>query len=80
LLVSASRPTDLFRDGADPVKQTSRYCDTCGKQTLHTKETPNHILHLLLSIVTLGLWLIVWVAVTIVNSGKRPRCVVCGST
>lgn len=62
------------------MKQTSSYCKTCGKQTLHTKQTPNHILHLLLSLVTLGLWLIVWLIIVVANSGKRPRCSVCGST
>jgi len=62
------------------VKQSSSYCKTCGKQTLHTKETPNHILHLLLSVFTLGLWLLVWLALVLISSGKRPRCSVCGST
>jgi len=31
---------------------------------------PNHILHLLLSIVTLGIWILVWIFVSI-NSGEK---------
>ncbi len=32
---------------------------------------PNHILHLLLSVFTLGLWLIVWVVVTVTGGEER---------
>lgn len=32
---------------------------------------PNHVLHLLLSIVTLGLWLIVWLIVGITHRERR---------
>lgn len=35
---------------------------------------PNHVLHLLLTIVTLGLWVIVWILVSI--SSKEVRTVV----
>ena len=31
----------------------------------------NHVLHLLLTLVTLGLWLIVWVLVAIMTGGQR---------
>lgn len=33
----------------------------------------NHLLHLLLSIITMGLWLIVWVIVSISNSSERRK-------
>jgi hypothetical protein len=32
---------------------------------------PNHVLHLILSIVTLGLWIPVWILVTIMSGEKR---------
>jgi len=32
---------------------------------------PNHVLHLILSIVTLGLWLIVWLIVALVSKERR---------
>lgn len=44
---------------------------------LAERQTPNHILHLLLSIVTAGLWLIVW-ALMILSVG-RFKCPHCGT-
>jgi hypothetical protein len=41
------------------------------KEQLKSKHETSHILHLLLTIVTFGFWLIVWIAVTIYNSRKR---------
>lgn len=35
---------------------------------------PNHLLHLILSVLTLGLWIIVWVAVTLAG-GEKHRVV-----
>jgi hypothetical protein len=61
------------------VIQTSHYCATCQRQTLHTKERVNHVLHLILSVLTVGLWLIVWGALGLGNSAERTRCTVCGS-
>jgi hypothetical protein len=34
-------------------------------------KNPNHILHLLLSIVTLGFWLIVWIIIAMSSGEKR---------
>jgi hypothetical protein len=59
--------------------QYSHYCEVCDKQTLHTKDRVNHVLHLILSICTLGLWLIVWLVLGISNSTAKPRCAVCGT-
>jgi len=57
------------------VKLTSKYCKHCKKKVLATGEKPNHILRLLLTLVTMGLWIII--------SGKsnlsRYRCSQCGS-
>jgi hypothetical protein len=41
------------------TKQTMLNCVNCEKPTLHIQQTPNHILHLLLSLVTGGIWIIV---------------------
>jgi hypothetical protein len=62
------------------VKQSSAYCHVCGRQSLFQKPRINHVLHLILSIVTLGLWLFVWAILGIINSGKQPRCTTCGAT
>ena len=43
------------------TSQIMKKCAECNKSTMHYQEKPNHILHLLLSIVTAGIWLIVWI-------------------
>ena len=59
------------------MKQTSAWCGVCGQQRLFTAPTPSHLLHLVLSILTFGLWLIVWL---IIGGKTAPyRCTVCGA-
>jgi hypothetical protein len=53
------------------------YCRDCDKTQKVFRKTPNHILHLILSIVTGGLWLIVWLILMIRFGGWR--CDECGS-
>jgi hypothetical protein len=57
------------------------FCKACNRQTLHVcQETNcNHILHLLLSIVTCGLWLPIWLLAAISSSKSTPICTACGS-
>lgn len=57
---------------------TQRYCPTCEKKVRAVMQTPNHILHLLLSIVTGGLWLVVWILVAL--TPRAWRCTQCGAT
>ena len=38
-------------------KTTGAYCPTCEKQTLHAKEGISNLLHLFLSLITVGLWI-----------------------
>lgn len=62
------------------VVQSSAWCATCRRQTLHTKERINHVLHLILSVLTAGIWaLFVWLPLGMKNSASRTRCSVCGS-
>jgi hypothetical protein len=53
-------------------------CDDCGKHTMHLQQSPTHVLHLILSVITLGLWIPVWVLISM-DSGPR-QCTVCGSS
>jgi len=58
------------------TKKDQRYCPNDDAMVLAEKRTPNHILHLLLSIVTGGLWLLVWLFLSL-----RPQpylCARCG--
>ena len=59
--------------------RTSAYCEQCEEQRLCTKQSPNHILHLLLSIVTAGLWLLIWALVCMSAESKPFCCSVCGN-
>lgn len=48
-----------------------------GQVVMVTGHRPNHVLHLLLSIVTVGLWLIVWLIVGL-TGGERRKIVRAG--
>ncbi len=52
------------------------FCDACNAQRRLIRPRPNHILHLLLTIITAGLWIIVWILCAIRIGGWR--CQVCG--
>ena len=39
----------------------------------------NHVLHLILTLVTFGVWGIVWVVLAIGHGGKLYRCTQCGT-
>lgn len=57
---------------------TRKYCGNCKDYNLAFKKTPNHILHLILSLLTGGAWLIVWFILILVNFFSSPRCSKCG--
>lgn len=52
------------------------YCTQCNKQVLINKKGVNHILHLILTILTLGWWLIIWILLSI--SWGDWKCSQCG--
>lgn len=61
------------------VSQSSHYCATCGQQRLFVKQKPNHVLHLILSVLTVGIWaLFVWIPLTMIAASKGARCTTCG--
>jgi hypothetical protein len=45
---------------------------------LHEKPGISNILHLLLSVFTVGLWIPVWVLLGFGSAATKPRCQVCG--
>lgn len=55
----------------------SGWCARCQRQVVVFRPGANHILHLLLTLVTCALWLIVWLGSAIRFGGWR--CSVCGS-
>jgi hypothetical protein len=60
------------------MQYKSGFCQACGEQRKVERQKINHILHLLLSIITFGLWLIVWLGISVRVGGWR--CEKCAST
>jgi len=60
------------------TKQTNGHCAQCQQPRLFQKQKMNHVLHLVLTIITLGLWSIVWIILGISSSSKPMLCTVCG--
>jgi hypothetical protein len=56
-----------------------KYCATCQKQTPQIRPRASNVLHLLMSVITLGLWLPVWFIIGLRNTSARPLCTVCGN-
>jgi hypothetical protein len=61
------------------VASAPHYCPCCRKAVMAFRITPNHVLHALLTAGTAGLWLPIWIGVTVVRIG-RFRCLKCGWT
>lgn len=54
------------------------FCKKCDSNRKLERPRANHILHLILTILTAGLWIIVWILVGLQIGGWR--CSTCGST
>ncbi|QIG68732.1 hypothetical protein EVB67_082 [Rhizobium phage RHph_TM3_3_14B] len=52
------------------------FCEDDVAMVLAERQTPNHVLHLLLSVFSAGFWIPVWLVVTLLAGGayKCPRC------
>lgn len=59
------------------TKHAPRYCRSCDQRVLGVASTPNHVLHLLLTLITVGLWLPVWLLIALF-SDQSFRCPQCG--
>lgn len=57
-------------------QEVGGYCYSCEKDVILRRKSTNHILHLLLSIITGGFWLIIWFLLSMKIGGWR--CMVCG--
>ncbi len=60
------------------IQEKSGFCATCEQHVLVRRKGTNHLLHLLLSLVTAGLWIIIWILVSVKIGGWR--CAQCGGT
>lgn len=53
-------------------------CKKCGRRTLHIQNRPSHLLHLVLAVLTFGLWIIPWSWITL--AAGSPKCTECGKS
>ncbi len=53
-------------------------CQKCNRKTQHEKSKVNHILHLILSILTGGFWIPVWVMLWVCSYWGGGICIHCG--
>lgn len=53
------------------------WCEVCQKRVKAERQGASHVLHLLLTLCTFGLWAIVWL---IVATGRAYHCTECGAT
>ena len=60
------------------IQKRRTYCPEENLLVLGERNAPNHLLHLVLSIVTGGLWLIVWLFLLLKGNGAY-RCPNCGA-
>ncbi len=56
-----------------------KQCKSCKTMTQHTEPSTSHILHLILSIISVGFWVPVWILVSMSN-GSSAQCTACGKT
>ncbi len=56
------------------------HCEQCNAPRLHEEDpvAVNHVLHLLITVLLLGLWLPVWILLVIFAPVRHVRCQLCG--
>ena len=60
------------------IVSTRKFCKDCGQNKLFEKQGPSHILHLILSVITVGLWIPIWILCVVLNAFRPYRCTNCG--
>ena len=60
------------------VVKAQRYCPEDDRMVLAEKQTPNHLLHLLLTILTAGIWGIIWLLMSLNTAANPYQCPICG--
>ena len=60
------------------VDQKSRYCKSCGTNTLHVRHRVSEMWGCLLTIFTAGLWIPVWIVMSLFGGLSSYRCQTCG--
>lgn len=61
------------------IRQKQKYCPVCGRYTLHAKEMFSDGMGCLLTLLTGGLFLLLWIPLGIIQSLSPYRCQSCGA-
>lgn len=61
-----------------PIKQTSRYCKTCERRTLHQVTSFSGVAGLFLSVITCGIFVPIWGFIMLGDMVRPWRCQQCG--
>lgn len=56
---------------------STHWCSYCRRETQHERQDVNHILHLVLTIITGGLWLLVWILLWMLSKFNAKYCCHC---
>lgn len=54
------------------------YCGQCQSWVKAERKSTNHLLHLIMSLITFGFWIIIWLLVAVDNN-RAWTCAQCGS-
>ena len=57
--------------------QIQKFCGMCQRNVLATRPPTNHILHFLITVISCGLWVVVWLGLSIRAGGHK--CSSCGN-
>ena len=73
-----SNENELKSSQRRDVQRVRAFCSRCHHVQLFKREKPNHALHLFLSVITAGMWLISWLSVAIMANYQPWQCQRCG--
>lgn len=59
------------------LQQAVKRCRKCSKDVIAARNGPNHIVHLLMTVLTGGIWIVVWFLASI--RGGDWKCMTCSS-
>lgn len=57
--------------------QSMKRCKKCDRSTMHVQPSTSHLLHLILSVITFGLWIPIWLLLA-ASHGSQAQCSECG--
>lgn len=62
-----------------PLAISSGYCSYCRRRVRCQKKVPAHLVHAIMTVLTAGIWLLVWICLCFANLPTPYRCDKCGS-